>query len=357
MGRALQLARRGLYSTRPNPRVGCVLVANNAIIAEGWHEYAGGPHAEIRALEAAGERAEGATCYVTLEPCDHTGRTGPCSRALIQAGIGRVVAAMQDPNSETAGRGLQRLSGAGVQVDCGLLESQARRLNIGFIRRMTARRPFVRCKLAMSLDGRTAMASGESRWITSQASRLDVQRWRARSCAVVTGIGTVLADEPGLDVREIELQYGGPLRVVLDRRLRLSPEAAMLRRPGRVLVLTVNQDENKTKILNAAGADVRMLPRDNFLFRVLQCLADEGINEVLVEAGATLTGALLEQSLIDELIIYQAPVIMGNESRALFQLPALQKMTDRIPLTMIDMRRIGSDVRFIFNTKTMQDKS
>lgn len=352
MARAMQLARRGLYSTRPNPRVGCVLVRNDTVIAEGWHEYAGGAHAEIRALEAAGNEAAGADCYVTLEPCNHIGRTGPCSEALIQARVGRVVAAMQDPDPDTAGRGLQRLSEAGIHVNCGLLELQARELNIGFVRRMTAGRPFVRCKLAMSLDGRTAMASGESRWITSEASRRDVQHWRARSCAVMTGIGTVEADDPRLDVRDIELQHGGPLRVVIDRQLRLSTQAGMLKRDGRVLVLTVNEDDCKRQALDAAGAEIKVLPEENFLLKALQYLADEEqINEVLVEAGASLTGALLEQDLLDELIVYQAPVIMGDGARSLFQLPLLQKMADRIPLKLMDMRRIGSDIRLILNVR------
>lgn len=350
MSRAVQLARRGLYSTRPNPRVGCVLVRNNIVIAEGWHEYAGGPHAEIRALEAAGNQAAGATCYVSLEPCNHSGRTGPCTEVLVQAGIGRVVAAMRDPNPETAGRGLQFLSDAGIHVACGLLELQARQLNTGFIRRMTAGLPLLRCKQAVSLDGRTAMASGESRWITSDASRLDVQHWRARSCAVLTGIGTVLADDPRLDVREIELQYGGPLRVVLDRQLRMSPQARMLKHAGRVLVLTVTDDDHKRRALQAAGAEIRVLPEKDFLLRALQHLAgEEQINEVLVEAGATLSGALLEQELIDELIIYQAPVVMGDGARGLFHLPSLQTMGDRIPLKLIEMRRVGGDIRFILN--------
>ncbi len=353
MARALQLARRGLTTSRPNPRVGCVLVRDDTVIAEGWHEYTGGPHAEAGALDSAAGNAAGATCFVTLEPCNHTGRTGPCSEALIEAGIGRVVAAMQDPNPATAGRGLQRLSDAGITVECGLLETQARRLNRGFIRRMSHGLPLVRCKAAISLDGRTAMADGTSQWITSTASRHDVQHWRARSCAVLTGIGTVIADDPRLDVRDMEMPYGGPLRVVLDRRLRMPPDARILKHGGRVLVLTLARNEPAQRALSDAGADVRVLDEeDNFLLDALQYLArEEQINEVLVEAGSTLTGALLERDLIDELIVYQAPVIMGDGALGLFHLPLLQKMEDRVALQLTDTRRIGDDMRFIFDVR------
>ncbi len=346
MARAIRLARRGLYSTRPNPRVGCVLVRDGKVVGEGWHEFAGGPHAEIHALEAAANEAAGSTCYVSLEPCRHRGRTGPCTESLTRAGVSRVVAAMTDPNPETGGRGLQDLAAAGIETGCGLLQAQAAELNRGFIKRMTAGLPYVRCKLAMSLDGRTAMADGESRWITSDAARRDVQRLRARSCAVMTGIGTVLADDPRLDVRDIELPHGAPLRVVIDRQLRFPPGAEMLARPGRVLIFACREDADRQDALHRRGAEVHVLPERGFLRRVLSQLAQqEAVNEVLVEAGASLAGALLEEGLIDEVVVYQAPVLMGDAARGLFHLPWIRSMQDRIQLELHELHRIGEDVR------------
>ena len=354
MARALQLARRGLYSTDPNPRVGCVLVRDGELVAEGWHARAGEPHAEIHALRAAGERARGATAYVTLEPCSHHGRTPPCADALIEAGVARVVAAMPDPNPLVAGEGLERLRAAGIEVASGVLQAQAEALNPGFVSRMRRGRPWLRCKLAMSLDGRTAMASGESRWITGAAARADVQRLRARSSAILTGIGTALADDPSLNVRLAAGELYGvapvrqPLRVVLDSGLRLPPTARMLGLAGDTLVLTANQDAAARAALEAAGAEVGYVSATDGsldLHAVLALLAQREINEVLVESGPTLAGALLDAGLIDELVVYMAPHVMGDAARGLFHLPGLERMEDRIGLELVDLRRVGTDVR------------
>lgn len=348
MARAIRLAARGLYSTQPNPRVGCVLVKEDGIVGEGWHEAAGGPHAEIRALDHAGTKAAGATCYVSLEPCNHHGRTPPCTEALIQAGVGRVIAAMTDPDPRMGGKGLARLGEKGIDTAHGLLEAQAAALNRGYVRRLTSGLPLVRCKQALSLDGRTAMASGESKWITGEAARRDVQRLRARSCAVLTGIGTVLEDDPRLDVRHVPLPpKRQPLRVVLDRELRMPGDARMLSVPGRILIFSHDSDNSyKYGVLKGAGAEVIILEEQGFLRGVLRYLAEkEQVNEVLVEAGATLTGSLLQEDLIDELILYQAPVILGDSGRGMFHLPYLQNMKDQVKLTLTECRRIGGDIR------------
>ncbi len=350
MARALQLAERGLYTTMPNPRVGCVLVRDGVVVGEGWHEYAGGPHAEVNALQAAGERARGATAYVTLEPCSHHGRTPPCADGLLAAGVSRVVAAMEDPNPLVAGQGMQRLAASGIEVAVGLLQPQAEQLNPGFIRRMRDGRPYVRSKLAMSVDGRTAMASGESKWITGEAARADVQRLRARSCAIVTGIGTVLADDPSLNVR-FALPGGRenqPLRVVLDPHLSMQPSARMLSLPGTTLIATACNEKGPRAALEQAGAEVVVLPYGVDavdLDGVLQLLAERQVNEVLVETGATLSGALLRAGLLDELIIYMAPLLMGDQARGLFHLPGLDSMAQRVELEIADMRAVGRDWR------------
>ena len=346
MARAVRLAARGLTTTQPNPRVGCVLVQNDRIVGEGWHEAAGGPHAEVHALEQAGTAADGASCYVSLEPCNHHGRTPPCTEALIHAGVGKVIAAMTDPDPRMSGQGLARLEQEGIVTGHGLLAQQASDLNRGYVRRLTAGLPYVCCKQAMSLDGRTAMANGESKWISSEAARMDVQRLRARSCAVLTGIGTVLQDDPRLDVRHVPLPQRRPLRVVLDRELRLPAEARMLNVPGRVLVFTHSDNSYKHGVLKRGGAEIIMMGEEEFLAGVLRYLAErEQVNEVLVEAGSTLTGALLQDGLIDELILYQAPIIMGDSARGLFHLPQMQNMQDRIELKLLESRRIGNDMR------------
>ncbi|MBK8750492.1 MAG: bifunctional diaminohydroxyphosphoribosylaminopyrimidine deaminase/5-amino-6-(5-phosphoribosylamino)uracil reductase RibD [Candidatus Competibacteraceae bacterium] len=349
MARALTLARRGLYSTDPNPRVGCVLVREGAIVGEGWHQRAGEPHAEVNALNAAGALAGGATVYVTLEPCCHHGRTPPCTDALLNAGISRLVAAMPDPNPQVAGRGLAILRDAGVTVDCGLLEAEAQALNPGFIQRMTMNRPFVRVKLAMSLDGRTALASGESQWITGEAARQDVQRLRARSSAILSGIGTVLADDPGLNVRLPEATRQ-PLRVMLDSNLRTPPTAQILRLPGSVLIFTAVADPVTQAPLRAVGAEIIVVPRTGQgldLRAVMAELARRECNEIHVESGPTLAGALLQAGLVNELVIYIAPLLLGDKARGLFQLPELARMNERTELEILDMRAVGKDWRVI----------
>lgn len=360
MARALQLARHGLWTTRPNPRVGCVIVREGESVGEGWHARAGEAHAEVNALKAAGEAAQGATAYVTLEPCSHHGRTPPCVDALIAAGVSRVVVAARDPNPAVAGRGLARLREAGVDVCEGVAETEAVALNAGFMRRMTEGRPWVRAKLAASLDGRTAMASGESRWITGNAARADVHRWRARSCAVVTGRGTVVADDPAMTVRDVPdaAEVPPPLRVVLDSRLQTPVDAAILRQPGPVLILTACDDARRRGDLEAAGAEVEKLPAGPHgldLEAALRALAHRQVNEVLVEAGPTLVGAFVAAALVDELILYQAPHLMGHEGRPLLCLPGLERMAQRLPLRLLDVRQLGDDVRILARPESAQE--
>jgi diaminohydroxyphosphoribosylaminopyrimidine deaminase/5-amino-6-(5-phosphoribosylamino)uracil reductase len=347
MARAIQLATRGLNTTDPNPRVGCVIVKDKQVIGEGWHVRAGEAHAEVHALQQAGERAQGASVYVTLEPCCHHGRTPPCSDALIAAQVERVVVAMQDPNPQVAGNGMRQLQEAGIQVELGLLEQQAKALNPGFIQRMQTRRPFVRNKLAMSLDGRTAMADGESKWITSDAARQDVQRLRARSSAIMTGVGTVLSDDPALTVRlpDVERQ---PLRVIIDTNLSTPVDARLLKESGQTVIMTANSDQDLQDTLREAGAEVIQIGNDAQsidLHAVLERLAERKINEVLLETGATLSGAMLEARLIDEMVIYMAPLLMGDSARGLYRLPHLQNMADRIELDIREVRPVGKDLR------------
>ncbi len=352
MSRALELARRGLYTTDPNPRVGCVLVRAGEVIAEGWHARAGEAHAEVSALRAAGERARGATAYVSLEPCCHQGRTGPCTEQLVAAGIARVVVAMIDPDPRTSGRGLAALERAGIEVSSGLLEEEARALNPGFVARHTRGRPYVRIKMAASLDGRTATADGESKWITGAAARRDVQNLRARSSAILTGSGTVLADDPALTVREVPAGEDPdglrqPLRVVLDRRLRTPADASMLRQPGATLIATTSDDGGARKRLTDAGAEVLSLASDAHggLVSLMTTLAGREINEVLVEAGATLAGALLEAAVVDEIVLYTAPLLLGDRARGLFHLPQVRRLSHGVALDIVDVRAIGDDWR------------
>lgn len=355
MARALQLAKNGRYTTDPNPRVGCVLVSDSEIIGEGWHVRAGQGHAEVEALKSV-QDAKGATAYVTLEPCSHHGKTPPCCDALINARVSRVVAAMQDPNPLVSGRGLAKLEAAGIEVVCGVLQEDAQALNRGFIKRMTVGRPFVRSKLAMSLDGRTALASGESKWITSAESRADVQRLRAESSAILTGINTVLADDPALNAR-VDFDVVQPIRVVLDSRLQMPLNAQMANLPGRTLILTCSQDQAKQQALQQAGFEVHQLANDNNgqleLHAVMAFLAKQQINEVLVEAGAILNGALLAEGLIDELVVYMAPCILGDQGRGLFHLPGVTTMADKKILRLLDVRQVGGDVRLILKSQTI----
>jgi diaminohydroxyphosphoribosylaminopyrimidine deaminase/5-amino-6-(5-phosphoribosylamino)uracil reductase len=349
MARALALAKHGLYTTDPNPRVGCVLVRAGSIVGEGWHAFAGGPHAEIEALKAAGEKAQGADCYVTLEPCCHHGRTPPCTEALISAGVRRVVVAMIDPNPKVAGQGLAKLKAAGIETVCGVLEKEARALNRGFVKRMRSGRPWVTAKLAASLDGRTATARGESRWITSDAARRDVHALRAASSAILTGIGTVLKDDPALTARlEAEVAVLQPLRVVVDSKLRMPPTAKMLTL-GRTLVATVSEDQDLRARLQRAGAEVLVLPPDATgrvdLAVLLEVLGRLEVNEVLVEAGPVLNGALAQAGLVDEWVVYLAPSLLGDEGKGMFHLPAVQTLADRIELEFQEIRRIGPDLK------------
>ena len=346
MAQALRLAERGLYSASPNPRVGCVIVRDGQVVGEGWHERAGTPHAEIHALQQAGEKMRGATVYVTLEPCSHHGRTPPCTDALIAADVARVVAAMRDPNPQVAGQGVERLARTGIQVEVGLMQAQALELNIGFVSRMTRARPWVRLKAAASLDGKTALNNGVSKWITGPAARSDVQHWRARSCAILTGVGTVLADDPQMNVREIETTRQ-PLRVIVDSNLK-TPLSAKILAGGNVLIACAIDDVLKIQALRAVGAEVLVLTSSDGrvdLARLLKVLAEREVNELMVEAGATLNGALLNAGLVDELILYLAPVLMGDAARGLFALPELQQMDQRKTLAVQDVRLVGKDIR------------
>lgn len=357
MSRAIHLARLGLYTTEPNPRVGCVLVRDGVVVGEGYHRRAGEAHAERNAIAAAGRRARGATAYVTLEPCCHQGKTPPCTVGLLEAGVTRVVAAMVDPNPLVAGNGLEILRETGVEVAVGLLEKEVRALNPGFIARMERGLPYVRCKLAASFDGRTAMASGESKWITSEAARRDVQLLRARSSAIVTGIETLLADDPSMTVRLGADDLPGmdpgervrqPLRVLVDSRLRTPGNARMLGLPGTTLIACVDQDPIHAMRLESAGAKVYVCPESGGrvdLRTLFQYLARQEINEVLIESGPILAGAALQAGLIDEILLYLAPHLMGDGARGLFRLPGLERMQDRVELAIKDVRMVGRDIR------------
>jgi diaminohydroxyphosphoribosylaminopyrimidine deaminase/5-amino-6-(5-phosphoribosylamino)uracil reductase len=396
MARALRLAERGLFTTQPNPRVGCVIACGDEILGEGWHQRAGESHAEVFALRAAGERARGATAYVTLEPCSHQGRTPPCADALIDADVARVVTASEDPNPKVVGAGLGRLRKAGIAVEQGLLRDAARELNRGFFSRFERGRPWVRVKLAMSLDGRTALANGESKWITGEAARADVQRWRARSSAILTGAGTARADDPRLTVRlrdsephphpnvarfgvlphqatqpsascfgrssahepsarnaptrPLEGEGFQPLRAVLDARLDALPaDAHLLDGSAPTLVLHAHgaqPEDDRYRHVELAGVAVDSKNRTD-LAAALRLLSDRGVNELQIEAGPTLCGALFEQRLVDELLLYVAPTLLGDRARSLLQLPQLESMTDRADWLVIDHRMFGRDQRLL----------
>mgnify|MGYP000120112665 FL=1 len=347
MARALQLAERGLFTTDPNPRVGCVIVNNGEIVGEGWHQRAGEAHAEVHALDACGSLAKDADAYVTLEPCSHYGRTPPCADALIKSGVKRVFVAMKDPNPVVAGNGIDRLKGAGIDVTVGILEQQANDLNPGFCKRMQTGRPYVRSKMAMSLDGRTAMASGESKWITGPDARQDVQKLRARSSVILTGMGTVREDDPALTVRPEGDWYPEqqdlrqPLRVVMGSQ-NIPQSATLFESADRVVLATSCQcnTEVKEEVLQLAKKEGQ-----SDLVELMTELAKRDVNEVMVEAGSTLNGALLAAGLIDELIIYMAPKVMGDSAKGLFHLPELQTMAQNIELTITDIRSVGNDWR------------
>ncbi|KAB7898128.1 bifunctional diaminohydroxyphosphoribosylaminopyrimidine deaminase/5-amino-6-(5-phosphoribosylamino)uracil reductase RibD [Rouxiella sp. S1S-2] len=366
MARAFKLARKGRFTTTPNPNVGCVIVNNGEIVGEGFHLKAGGPHAEVHALRMAGERARGATAYVTLEPCSHHGRTPPCADALLAAGVSRVVAAMQDPNPEVAGRGLYRLKQAGVEVSNGLMLGEAEAVNLGFLKRMRTGFPYIQLKMAASLDGRTAMASGESQWITSAAARQDVQRFRAESSAILSSSATVLADDPSLTVRWSELgdetqsQYPAlsssnasasaedirqPLRVIVDSKNRVTPQHKLVQQPGETLLARLQADDKLwpdavQQLTVPATSDNRV----DLVILMMQ-LAKRQVNSVWVEAGAELAGALLQAGLVDELIVYVAPKLLGQNGRALCVLPGLESLADAPNFEFSDIRQVGPDLR------------
>ena len=372
MALALRLAELGMNTTHPNPRVGCVLVRDGVLVGEGWHERVGGPHAEVDALRKAGAAARGATVYVSLEPCCHHGKTPPCVEGLIKAGVSRVVAAMTDPNPLVSGKGLAMLAAAGVETSVGLLETESKALNPGFCKRMATGLPWVFSKLAMSLDGRTAMASGESRWITGPEARRDVHRLRARSSAILTGIGTVLSDDPFLTARfashpnpkgdgenvpgDVIPLGRQPARIVVDSRFRLPPSAKLLAQPGRTLLLGLETEAAKAEALREAGAEIHFLPAGLDgrvdLNAAMELLGQLQFNEVMVEAGATLNGELLRDGLVDEYVVYLAPCILGDRGRGLFHLPGLELMADRFELALQDVRRVGKDLRLNFKRLT-----
>ena len=354
---AIRLAKKGLFSTDPNPRVGCIISRDDTIIGSGWHRQAGGAHAEVMAIESIGGGGlVGATVYVTLEPCAHYGRTPPCCEALLRAQVARVVVAMQDPNPVVAGSGIDYLRGNGVQVECGLLQREAHELNPGFISRMTRKRPWVRVKLASSIDGRTALDNGKSRWITGCMARLDGHKWRARSSCILTGSGTVRMDNPTLNVRmEPEIDGGSsptfrqPLRAIIDSRQTTDPAAKIFSATGKTLIFSATDNG---KYAHLSDVSVHVSDRGTSgkldLASIMQYLAENEINEVHVEAGAGLCGALLQANLLDELIVYQAAIVLGSSAKGLFDLPRLTDMSEKIPFVFHDMCRLGNDIRLIF---------
>jgi diaminohydroxyphosphoribosylaminopyrimidine deaminase/5-amino-6-(5-phosphoribosylamino)uracil reductase len=373
MARAIELAKRGLETTHPNPRVGCVIARGDKIIAEGWHERPGGPHAEAMALKALPGGAKGATVYVTLEPCSHFGRTAPCATALVDAKVSRVVFALQDPNPQVSGGGAAMLQSAGIKVESGLMQSEAEELNLGFLKRMRTGTPFVRVKLGMSLDGRTALATGASKWITSEASREDVQKWRAQSSAIMTGVGTMLADDPQLDVRipGVEAPERPPMRVILDSDLRTPPSSKIFSTSGDVVIFTASTaDTARCAELGAKGAGIEFMPRNApeiydvvldasgepepqpqeatmglALDSVLARLGELEVNELLVESGAKLAGALIRHKLVDELLLYMAPKLLGHQARALVEFPELANFAQSPRFSIFEMTQIGVDLR------------
>lgn len=357
MERALRLAEQGEYSAKPNPCVGCVIVKNGEIVGEGWHERAGEPHAEVHALKQAAVNASGATAYVTLEPCSHHGKTPPCAEALIEAGVTRVVVAVQDPNPLVAGQGVEKLREAGVDVSLGLLEDQARALNKAFCHKMTTGKPYVMSKVAMSLDGRTAMASGESQWITGSAARQDVHRLRAQSDLILTGVGTVLADDPRLTARDglADCLVEQPRIVVLDSQLKIPLAAAILREGAHTTILTCSDHQQAIQALRNVGCNVEIVAADNNgqvdLQAVHEWLVSQAINSVMIEAGALLNGACLQAGLVDELVVYMAPSALGSDARGAFSMPQVSTLSDRVQLNYVGMEQLGEDIKLTYDVK------
>ena len=352
MSRAIQLAKRGRYTCDPNPQVGCVVSRDNQVVSEGWHAIAGEAHAEIKALKECGDAA-GSTVYLTLEPCSHHGRTPPCVEALINAKVSNVMVAMIDPNPLVAGSGIKKLEDAGIGVKQGLLENEARKLNPGFIKRMTQHLPYTRCKMAMSLDGRTALANGESQWISSELSRRDVHRLRAASSAVLTSVETLIKDDASLNARDLDIEFKQAARVIVDRTLKTSNQAKIFSIPGQIIIYTEHENNERIHELEKFGAEVVCLAKTkSWLQDVFLHLAKEfEFNELMVEAGSTFSGALIEQGLIDELIIYMAPVLLGNDANPLVKLKQLEKLSDAKRLNITDVRQVGEDLRL---TLTLQ---
>lgn len=357
MQRAIALAKRGHFTTSPNPRVGCVLVLNGKIVGEGFHQKAGEGHAEVNALRQAGDKAKGATAYVTLEPCSHYGLTPPCAEALIKAQVGHVIAAMVDPNPKVSGRGLEILQAAGITTQFGLLEQDACALNPGFIHLMTTKLPYVRCKLAASLDGKTAMASGESQWITGSEARTEVQRLRAQSCGIICGADSVIFDDAKMNVRwqslgELKNTYPEsdvrqPVRIIIDSRNRLTPELAIFQQPGKILIIrhTIENSQDWPHFVEQVQIPQAANRKHIDLQLLLAYLGKQGLNDILIESGAQLSGAFIEQNLVDELVLYQAVKLMGNDGKGLVNMPTIEKLSDAKALDIIDMRMVGKDIR------------
>ena len=357
MQRAIYLAKRGHYTTSPNPRVGCVIVLNGEVVGEGFHEISGQGHAEVHALKQAGAKAKGATAYVTLEPCSHFGLTPPCAEALIKAQVGHVIAAMVDPNPQVSGRGLERLKSAGITTEFGLLEQDARDLNPGFIRLMTTKLPYVRCKLAASLDGKTAMASGESQWITSDHARDDVQRLRAQSCGVICGADSVIFDDAKMTVRwnalgELKNSYEEakvrqPIRIVIDSKNRLTPDLAIFNTASKIILIRTSIENEQTwphfveQVVISKAKDSEQIS----LKHLLIYLAQQGLNDILIESGAKLAGAFMSENLVDELILYQAPKLIGSEGKSLVDIPAILQLSEAKDLNITDISMVGKDIR------------
>lgn len=348
MSQAIQLARRGRYTCDPNPRVGCVITKDNQVLAEGWHALTGEAHAEINALNACDDASD-STVYLTLEPCSHQGRTPPCVEALINANVKEVVIAMVDPNPAVSGSGIKQLEDSGITVRQGLIEDEARKLNPGFIKRMTSGTPYVRCKMAMSLDGRTALANGESQWISSVEARRDVHRLRAASSAILTSVDTVIKDNPSLNARDLEFDVKQPVRVIVDRQLNTPKQAKLFSIPGKTIIYTEKDNDERIRELENVGAEVVSLSQsETGLTNVFSHLANVyEINEVMVEAGATFSGALIEEGLIDEIVIYMASVLLGDDAHPLLRLNQLDKLSEARKLELVDVRQIGKDLRLI----------
>ncbi len=353
MARAMELARQGLYTSHPNPRVGCVLVRDNVIVGEGSHIQTGKEHAEINAIKQAGDKAKGATCYVTLEPCVHTGKTPPCTTGLLSAGIKSVIASMVDPNPLVNGKGLECLAKNGIKTYTGLLDKQAEAINIGYIKRQKYGVPHIRCKMAVSADGKTALKTGESKWITGPEARADVQYLRAESGAIMSGIGTVIADDPRLTVRDLDLQGRLPFRVIIDETLSIPLGAELFKQPGKIIIYTTAKNDEKINMLKEMEVDVVIIENNNkYLLSSMQSLArDYQVNSVLIESGAKLAGAMLDENLIDEFIIYQAPVFFGSNAMPMVQIKDVMEMENKISLVLKDSRQIGQDLRLQYQVE------